>query len=67
VIAQELEEVFPGLVDVVAEKDVDGNVTCPDRKSVKYSIFVPMLIKAIQEQQAIIESLTARVAALEQA
>jgi hypothetical protein len=65
VIAQELEQVFPGLVDVVAEKDVDGNVTCPDRKSVKYSIFVPMLIKAIQEQQAIITALTARVEALE--
>ena len=64
VIAQELEEIFPGLVDVVAEKDVDGNVTCPDRKSVKYSIFVPMLIKAIQEQQAIIAQLQADVAAL---
>jgi hypothetical protein len=64
VIAQELEEVFPGLVDVVAEKDVDGNVTCPDRKSVKYSVFVPMLIKAIQEQQVIIEQLKADVAAL---
>ena len=63
-IAQELEEVFPGLVDVVAEKDVDGNVTCPDRKSVKYSIFVPMLIKAIQEQQALIAQLQADVAAL---
>lgn len=64
VIAQELEEVFPGLVDVVAEKDVDGNVTCPDRKSVKYSIFVPMLIKAIQEQQAIIAQLQADVETL---
>ena len=64
VIAQELEEVFPGLVDVVAEKDVDGNVTCPDRKSVKYSVFVPMLIKAIQEQQAIIAQLQVDVAAL---
>ena len=64
VIAQELEEVFPGLVDVVAEKDVDGNVTCPDRKSVKYSIFVPMLIKAVQEQQAIIAQLQADVETL---
>jgi hypothetical protein len=65
VIAQELEEVFPGLIDVVEEKDKDGNVTCPDRKSVKYSLFVPMLIKAIQEQQSIIQSLTTRITALE--
>jgi len=28
-------------------------------------VFVPMLIKAIQEQQAIIEALTARIEALE--
>jgi hypothetical protein len=34
-------------------------------KSVKYSVFVPMLIKAIQEQQTIIESLTARITTLE--
>ena len=54
VVAQELEEVFPSLVD----EDVDGI------KSVKYSVFVPMLIKAIQEQQAIITQLQADVAAL---
>jgi len=34
-------------------------------KAVKYSVFVPMLLKAIQEQQALIISLTARIAALE--
>jgi hypothetical protein len=39
VVAQELEEIFPNLVD----EDVDGI------KSVKTSIFIPMLIKAIQE------------------
>ena len=38
VISQELEHIFPGLVEVI-----DG------KKHVKYSIFVPMLIKAIQE------------------
>jgi hypothetical protein len=55
VIAQELEEIFPGMVDV----GLDG------LKSVKYSVFVPMLIKAIQEQQQIIESLKARIEVLE--
>lgn len=57
VIAQELETVFPAMV----ESDPEGT------KSVKYSVFVPMLIKAIQEQQALIESLTTRLTALEQA
>jgi hypothetical protein len=38
-----------------------GTVT----KSVKYSVFVPMLIKAIQEQQEIIDGLKARIEALE--
>ena len=62
VIAQELETVFPGIV----ETDTEG------LKSVKYSIFVPMLIKAIQEQQvliqeqqALIQSLTTRLTAVE--
>jgi len=39
VIAQELETVFPSMVEV----EPDG------LKSVKYSVFVPMLIKALQE------------------
>jgi hypothetical protein len=34
-------------------------------KSVKYSVFVPLLIKAIQEQQAVITALTTRITALE--
>ena len=57
VIAQELETVFPGMI----ETDGDGI------KAVKYSVFVPMLLKAIQEQQALITSLTTRIAALEAA
>jgi hypothetical protein len=62
VVAQELEAVFPAMV----ETEADG------LKSVKYSVFVPMLIKAIQElkgindaQAQIITALTARVEALE--
>jgi hypothetical protein len=55
VIAQELETVFPGMIET------DGKGI----KAVKYSVFVPMLLKAIQEQQALITSLTDRIAALE--
>jgi hypothetical protein len=65
VVAQELEAVFPGMIDTSSDRDTEGNVIGTTTKSVKYSVFVPMLIKAIQEQQALITSLTARIAALE--
>jgi hypothetical protein len=65
VVAQELEEVFAGLVDESADKDEEGNDLGTKTKSVKYSVFVPMLIKAIQEQQTIINDLKARITALE--
>jgi hypothetical protein len=65
VVAQELEEVFAGLVETVADKDRKGNDLGTTTKQVKYSVFVPMLIKAMQEQQAIITSLTSRIESLE--
>jgi hypothetical protein len=57
VVAQELESVFPALV-----KTDDSGI-----KSVKYSVFVPILIKAVQEQQTIIDDLKARIETLENA
>jgi hypothetical protein len=65
VIAQELEQIFPGMVEETADRDAEGNDLGTITKSVKYSVFVPMLIKAMQEQQDIINDLRARVAALE--
>jgi hypothetical protein len=65
VVAQELETVFPAMVDETSDKDAEGNDLGTTTKSVKYSVFVPMLIKAMQEQQTIIESLTTRITALE--
>jgi hypothetical protein len=64
VIAQELEQIFPAMVDETLDLDAEGNDLGTTTKSVKYSVFVPMLIKAIQEQQAIITQLQADVAAL---
>ncbi len=76
VIAQELEQIFPGMVEEspdyeeVTTTDEDGAektervATGTTTKAVKYSVFVPMLIKAIQEQQALIAQLQADVAAL---
>jgi len=61
VIAQELEEIFPSMIEQHIDRDEDGNDLGTTTKSVKYSIFVPMLIKAIQEQQQQIEQLKAKL------
>jgi hypothetical protein len=80
VIAQELETIFPSLIEETEDKEtvtktreVDGVEeeyteqvpTGETTKAVKYSVFVPILIKAIQEQQALITQLTARLEVLE--
>jgi hypothetical protein len=64
VIAQELEAVFPSMIEETPDRDAEGNELSTKTKAVKYSVFVPMLIKAMQEQQAIITQLQADVAAL---
>ena len=58
-IAQEVEKVFPGLIST--EINDDGI----DVKSIKTSVFIPMLVKAIQELSAKNDALEARIAALE--
>jgi hypothetical protein len=63
VVAQELETVFPSMIDKSPDRDVRGNDLGTTTKAVKYSVFVPMLIKAMQEQQAMIESLRQRLSA----
>jgi hypothetical protein len=62
-IAQEFEEVFPDLIDEWKEAPPEGE---EPYKSVRADL-IPVLVKAIQEQQAIITALTARITALEQA
>ena len=61
-IAQEVEKVFPGLVQDAAE---EMNGFTP--KVLKASVLPFMLLKAIQEQQIIITALTNRITALEAA
>ena len=53
------------MVDENVDTDADGNDLGTTTKTVKYSVFVPMLIKAIQEQTEIINDLRARVAEIE--
>ena len=65
-IVHELQEVFPDAV--IGEKDAvyasTGNIKA---QSVDYGRITPLLVKAIQEQQSLIESLQNRLAALENA
>jgi hypothetical protein len=68
-IAQEVEQVLPEIVmDNVnpAKQDQNGNVISQqvDFKSLSYQELVPVLIKAIQEQQEQIEKLRSEVEAL---
>jgi len=89
VVAQELEQVFPALIDEhpdteeqqVPQLDENGQEVLDENgdvvmttervdlgtttKSVKMSVFVPMLIKAMQEQQEIINDLKTRIQTLE--
>jgi trimeric autotransporter adhesin len=54
-IAQDVQAVFPEAVDTTDE----------DNLGVRYTETIPLLVAAIKEQQATIESLEARIAALE--
>jgi len=64
-IAQEMQEVFPSLVDQTDTRqyDEDGNVISglEDAFGVKVGMEFAILVKAIQEQQAQIEELKAKI------
>jgi hypothetical protein len=64
VVAQELETVFGGLVEESNDTDREGNVLGTTTKGVKYSVFVPMLIKAIQELNAKVDAQALEIQAL---
>jgi hypothetical protein len=60
-IAQEFEQVFPDMITTWKDEPPEGE---EPYKAVNADL-IPVLVKAIQEQQALITSLTARVALLE--
>ena len=63
-LAHEVQSVVPQAVSGTHnEVDDDGN---PVHQSMDASKLVPLLVKTIQEQQTVIESLTARIAKLEE-
>jgi hypothetical protein len=68
VVAQELESIFPGLIEETRDIEFDEDNNEIDlgttTKSVKYSVFVPILIKAVQELSKKVTDLEEQVIAL---
>ncbi|CAB4150123.1 Intramolecular chaperone auto-processing domain containing protein [uncultured Caudovirales phage] len=64
VIAQELEIVSPGLVEEIADRNDQGELTGEMTKTVKYSVLTMKAVKALQEAMSRIELLEAQVAQL---
>jgi hypothetical protein len=62
VIAQELEEVSPGLVYETPDRDEDGNETGEVTKGVNYSVLYMKAVKALQEAMERIEQLESEMA-----
>ena len=65
VVAQEVETVSPGLVTESPDTDEEGNDLGTTTKSVNYSVLYMKAVKALQEAMDRIETLEAKVAALE--
>jgi len=64
-IAQEAQSHIPDLVHSHEDTNLDGTVTGEKTLSFSYTEMIPILTKVIQEQQEKIESLEARLSALE--
>jgi hypothetical protein len=64
-IAQEVELVSPGLISESPDLDEEGNDLGTVTKSVNYSVLYMKAVKALQEAMERIETLEAKVAALE--
>ena len=64
-VAQEAELVSPGLVTESPDRDAEGNDLGTVTKSVNYSVLYMKAIKTLQEAMERIETLEAKVAALE--
>jgi hypothetical protein len=64
-VAQEVELVSPGLVTESPDRDAEGNDLGTVTKSVNYSVLYMKAVKALQEAMERIETLEAKVAALE--
>ena len=60
-VAQEFEQVFPSMIEEHKDTDADGNDLGTTTKSIKTSVLVPILVKAVQELTAKVEALEAQL------
>jgi hypothetical protein len=60
-IAQDVEKVFPQLIDKNKLNKTDKQIDNTEYLVVRYTELIPVLVKAIQEQQAQIEQLKAQI------
>jgi len=65
-VAQELQEIIPEAIESFGENSIIiGDTIIDNPLRVNEKFLIPVLTKAIQEQQAIIDALIARIEALE--
>ena len=60
-VAQEFEEVFPSMVEESPDKDMEGNDLGTTTKMIKTTVLIPILVKAIQELNAKVVELEAKL------
>jgi hypothetical protein len=59
-IAQELREIFPSMIEETPDEDENGEPTGEVTLGIKTTVFVPILVKAIQELNAKVTALEAK-------
>lgn len=64
-IAQELEEIFPSLIESNIDRNPDGSFANTSTKTIKTSILIPIAVKAIQELNYKFETQAEKIARLE--
>jgi hypothetical protein len=63
-VAQELETVFPSLIDDVPDLDENKEPTGEVTKGVKLTVMIPILVKALQELNAKVDAQAVEIATL---
>ncbi len=64
-VAQEFEQVFPSMVEEHKDTDAEGNDLGTTTKTIKTTVLIPILVKALQELNAKVEAQAVRIAELE--
>jgi hypothetical protein len=64
-VAQELETIFPSIIEEISELDKDKKFTGEKVKGIKTTVLIPVLVKAIQELNAKVDAQAVRIAELE--